>query len=764
MNGTYTKEQALKKILEDTQLSYRVISANSITLEKRAVKKEMLLAAADNIKSSSQPSNKTAIEEPTVLETVNVTDKAKHNVTDPYNPDYTLPNATAGTKTDTPIMETPLNVQVISKQVLKDQQVISIDQAVKNVSGILNNPANTGGLSESYTLRGFQSQTLFRNGFRIDNNDVGSGSQQLANVESLEILKGPAAILFGRVEPGGLINLVTKQPLSTPYYSLQQQIGSYNLYRTSLDATSPITKDDTLLYRLNMSYENSGSFRQQVKNERIFIAPVLKWNISPKTQVTFEMEYNNDHVNYDQITVPFVDGQVKKLPRHLNLTEGNPQKDEIFFGGVNWSHQFNDDWAVKHSISIHRLEKKFSGTSLPLFFLGADQAAIYPTGFGSSVSATYATDINLTGRFDTFGLKHTLLLGGDYYRTDYSTTSFAGTSLDGVGFSVIDINNPNHPGSSLLAPDPQSKSKYVKNVDNYGFYIQDQIKLPYNIYVMGGIRYQYIHQKGKTTNLAGDVTQDAMLTADAVTPRVGLLWQAQDWLSLYGNYTENFGSNSGLIFPNKAAPPSSAQQWEFGTKTEFFGGRLRATLAYFDLTKQNVVTNDPDLTHVCGGSQCSLVTGEIHSRGPELDIQGEILPGWNVIATYANRDVRIAKSNNGDIGNRLWNSPRNMGSLWSTYDFRQGELHGFKMGAGVTLRDSVTDQSNTVRSPGYATVDLLAAYHVKVGKSKITAQFNVNNLLDRDSFTTIAAVPSLNTAQGSYLTPRTFMGSIKIEY
>jgi iron complex outermembrane receptor protein len=294
--------------------------------------------------------------------------------------------------------------------------------------------------------------------------------------------------------------------------------------------------------------------------------------------------------------------------------------------------------------------------------------------------------------------------------------------------------------------------------------VQDQIKLPYNLHVMGGIRYQYIHQQGSTTNLTGNVTPDAALTADAVTPRVGLLWQAKDWLSLYSNYTENFGANTGLVFPNKAAPPSSAQQWEFGAKTEFFGGRLRSTLAYFDLTKQNVATNDPDLTHVCGGGQCSLVTGEVRSRGPELDIQGEILPGWNVIATYANRDVRITKSNNNDEGFRLWNSPRNMASLWNTYDFQQEALRGVKIGGGVTLRDGVTDQTNTVNSPGYATVDLLAAYHVKVGKSKVTTQLNVNNLLDRDSFTTITAVPSLNTAQGSYLTPRTFMGSIRVEY
>jgi iron complex outermembrane recepter protein len=208
------------------------------------------------------------------------------------------------------------------------------------------------------------------------------------------------------------------------------------------------------------------------------------------------------------------------------------------------------------------------------------------------------------------------------------------------------------------------------------------------------------------------------------------LWQPQNWLSLYSNYAENFGANAGkFAVGGKLLPPESAQQWEVGAKTEFFDGLLRATLAYYDITKQNVATVDPTNIFGCGGGSCFTAAGEVRSRGPELDIQGEILPGWNVIATYANQDVRITKSNDtadsGSTfieGNRLQFVPRNVGSVWTTYEVQQGPLDGFKVGGGVNMQDGVVNADNTFKSPGYALVGLMTGYSFEVGKSRITAQ------------------------------------------
>ena len=184
--------------------------------------------------------------------------------------------------------------------------------------------------------------------------------------------------------------------------------------------------------------------------------------------------------------------------------------------------------------------------------------------------------------------------------------------------------------------------------DTAGLYLQDQVKLPYNFFLLAGARYQYIHQAVATGEAPVELQPSVPLTGQALTPRFGLLWRPQEWLSLYGNYTEGFGPNTAFVYPNELAPPTSAESWEAGAKLEFFGGKLRVTADYFELVKTNVPYADPNPAHFCAGGGgvpggCSLIAGAARSKGPELDIQGEILPGWSVIASYTNDDVRLTK-------------------------------------------------------------------------------------------------------------------------
>ena len=754
VSGKYSAEEALKILLNGSGLSFRKTADNAFTVEP----------STEPVKKTN-PEPQSAI----ILPVVKVIGSAVYDVKDPYNQDYVLPNATSGTKTDTPIMETPLNVQVISKQVMKDQQVVTLNDALKNVSGVTttSQTADTGGgnqMNNVTFIRGFSSETFFRDGFRLQ---YGGASREMANIESVEVLKGPAAILYGMVEPGGMVNVVTKKPLATPYYAATQQFGSYNLYRTTLDATGPLTKDDTLLYRANLSYQNSGSFRDFAGKEDVFFAPVLTWNISPKTQANFELEYNHQHLGMDTTFIPLVNNTLLHIPRNQNYGEYSPAVSETIYGGFNWSHQFNDNWSVKNRFSVNQMRNDMNHYVFPFSsdttnvsrFIMVDKRQIN----------TYATNLDVTGHFDTGKLKHTLLLGGDFYNTDFAyNRAYNMDPSYNIDFSTINIYNPVHPGTPFTSPIYPLYSA-DSGSDQFGAYIQDQIKLPYNLHVMGGIRYQNIRLRNKTVyaqNFGGGVS-DTPSSADAVTPRVGILWQPQNWLSLYANYVESFGANYGNIYPTTPVPPTSAEQYEGGIKTEFFGGRLRATLAYYDLTKTNVATADP------AHPGFSLVTGAVRSRGPELDIQGEILPGWNVIGTYSNTDIRALKTNDTypAAGSRYWGVPSNMGSLWNTYDFQQEALHGLKIGGGVTLRDSQLAYNSTDPNfsiPGYTTVDLLAAYSLKIGKSKVTAQLNVNNLFDKYYYTSLYMTPDptnqYNSAYANFGAPRTFMGSINIQY
>ncbi|ASF47780.1 TonB-dependent siderophore receptor [Methylovulum psychrotolerans] len=735
--------------------------------------------------ASPQPSS---LGETTTLKTMTVTGAAEYDPEDPFNTDYVLPTATAGTKTDTPIMETPLNVQSVSKQVLTDQQVISLDQALRNVSGVtmkahgvnsVNNGINFGINYPTPVIRGFASQTFFRNGFRLQDN---SAARQFSNVESVEVLKGPAAILYGQVEPGGMINIVTKKPQAIPYYSLTQQFGSYDLFRTSIDATGPVGKHDDLLYRINYSYQNSNSFRDLVYTDDVFVAPSLKWIISPKTWVSVDMEYDRNNNGYDSGFIPMYKGKILKTPFHYNWGELSPVRQETYFGNITWAHQFNEAWSVKHQFSVNRA----TGDS-DLFF------PYYPNNKGlvenihaiyNNRNNTFSTNLDLTGHFDTGGLKHTLLLGGDYYHLDAAITS-ASTPKFKPG---KDFFHPIH--EPFVAP--QVKLATIQfnyqQTDQYGLYAQDQIKLPYNIHLMGGLRYQALSQVPSVHKFYDPATTIPS-SEDAVTPRVGVLWQARPWLSLYANYVESFGPNvvssPGVLYgSNKPIPATGASQYEFGGKTEFFDGRLRTTLAYFDLTKNNIAVNLPQslgLGGGCGNYTCYLLISEAQSQGIELDIQGEILPGWQVITTFANTHVKVTKGDEtglfGNPGQQLFGVPIDTASFWSTYNFQQKWLRGFMVGGGLTFQGkqyAFIDQNAplTVSSPfkvaGFQTVSLVTAYSRDVGAAKVSVQLNVENLLDERYFTGLT-VENANKygeggAYGVYGTPRTFMGQIRIQY
>lgn len=255
-----------------------------------------------------------------------------------------------------------------------------------------------------------------------------------------------------------------------------------------------------------------------------------------------------------------------------------------------------------------------------------------------------------------------------------------------------------------------------------------------------------------------------------MTPRAGLLWRPLPELSLYASYTENFGANNGLTSDGLALPPESVQQYEVGVKTEFYDGRLSGTLALFDITKQNVARADPS------NPLFTVVTGEVRHRGVEVDVAGEVAPGWQIIGSYAYLDSEITKDsqqvldpdtgevigvNDGNTGNRGEGTPRHAASLWSTYDIEQGLLKGLKLGAGMVARSQnfAGAGNNDLRLPGYVTAGLLLGYERKLGASQVSFQFNIENLLDKTYFESSGA-----NVTAFYGAPRTFLGQVRVEW
>lgn len=720
-------------------------------------------------------------------------------ITDTADSDYVAPDATTGIKTDTPVMDTPLNIQVVTQQVLLDQQVIRIDQALTNVSGIsVGNGGDTsyGNAFDSVSLRGFPTDSYLRNGVRIDSltSDTELFTLQMANVESIEVLKGPAAILYGAVEPGGVVNIITKQPQATLAYSANQQFGSYGLYRTTVDATGPLNQSATLLYRMDASYDTSGSIVDLGFTRDLFVAPTLKLLIDSSTQATLEYEHKDSNFNGNYAAFPLIEaagGQFVPLYNNPNLNYGERSalQEIADFAGLNWTHVFNEQWSIKQQLAadwVHTTAPQVTalgiGPSDPNTAGSVPAIYRFEEPLDDRIS-TYATYVDLTGHFVTGPVRHTLLAGGDWYRfnSKFSLMNPDPTyALDPAFNSLINLFNPIHPGTPFGPLQPAFAGNGPTK--SWGLYLQDQAALPGNVFALAGVRFQHAFEANYTGITLSSLTSTP-LNARAVTSRYGLLWRPESWLSLYGNYADNWGPSNG--YPTASGgivPPTGALQREIGAKFDLLGGRLTSTIALYSLTKTNIPTQDPN--NPC----CYIVTGEVRSKGLEVDIQGQIARGWNLILNYSLIDAQIVSSNDpsNPPGTQWPQTPRVIGNLWTTYDFAPDSDRGFKIGGGVNyqgtqpaynytgvLAQQTTDYTDVAAR---TTVNAMGSYRLKADGMKITAQLNVSNLFNKQYFSYISLSnpqPSdtytyANSVYGYdrrlYGEPRTLIGSISVEF
>lgn len=693
----------------------------------------------------------------TTLPTVTVSADRDTHEDSVGNRQYTRSTAATATKTDTPILALPLSIQVVPRQVLRDQQVFRLDHALRNVSGVVASPGIEG---DEVTIRGFASTAIFRDGARLPSADLNS-VEETVHLERIEILKGPGAILYGQMEPGGMVNQITKQPLTEPYHEFTQQVGTYDFFRTTLDAGGPVSVSAPLAYRFNLAYQSNDEITEDIHTRRIFLAPVLRWEISPTTRVTLQLQYK-DSLDPLKVAIPFMGGRPLAVPREVNL--GHPDlgnREDQIYGGLHWSHQFNNGWALNHRLFLSDLDQ--TSRSLVAEAVASGDETLLQR-IGSDVNSRqhyYYTALNLTGIVDTGGVDHELLVGGDFtgQAGELNATQFEYRPLD----PMRPLHDNRRKRTGVLA----ERSGFGA----YGFYVQDQVRLPMDLRLLAGFRYDHVWDRTEAivdpNDPARRTVTDETVEDEAVTPRLGLLWQPRRDLSVYASYTENFGASSDFNALGRPLPPETAQQWEVGVKTSLADGRLTGTLALFDLTKQNVARVDP------GDPRFRIATGEVRHRGVELDLAGDITPSCQLIASYAllgsaitrdSAEVLDAMGNvvvsDGSRGNRLAGTPQQSGSLWSACEISIGGLKGFRFGAGLYARsENYADSAdNDLRLPAYATVNVMLGYERRLGASQLSLQLNVDNLLDETYF------EAASTAGAHYGPPRTLIGVLRFEF
>ncbi|WP_439566413.1 TonB-dependent siderophore receptor, partial [Gloeocapsopsis crepidinum] len=653
---------------------------------------------------------------------------------------YFATDATTATRTETPLRDIPQSIQVIPQTVLEDQQVLRLDEAVRNTAGVIAGNQRAGD-TETFTIRGFNNSAILRDGFR---QFTFGGIQETANLEQIEILRGSASILYGAAEPGGVINLVTKQPLSEPFYEIEGLVGSYGLIEPRIDLSGPLTADGNLLYRLNALYRRADSFRDfDQEFERYFIAPTVSWQISDQTNLTVELEYLDNTQPYDR-GLAVLNGEVVDVPysRIFHEPDDFIQTDE-FRMGYQLEHRFSDHWSIRHAFRYANTDLFLRAVDLDSVDAETEQINRSFRNFNIYEEA-YDAQANVVGNFSTGSLEHELLAGIDFRRR-YEDLDLKQAFDPPLAPPAISIFNPEYGYSRPDAADVPVLFNGQTQIEQWGFYLQDLIAVTDNVKLLLGGRYDVVDQTSFSDDTADQQNQGAF------SPRVGIVYQPIEPLSFYASFSQSFSPNFALAADGALLAPERGTQFEIGAKAELFDNRLIATLALYNLTKSNVAVSDPN------NSSFSVALGEQRSRGVELNVIGEILAGWNAIASYSYIDAEITESFD-DIpeGGRPPNVPQHSASLWTTYEIQSGDLQGLGFGLGLFfVGDRFSNEANTINLDRYLRTDAAIYYQ----RDNWNLALNFKNIFNVEYIRSGLGELQINPGE-----PFTVIGSVRVQF
>ena len=636
--------------------------------------------------------------------------------------------ANTATRTDTPLMETPISIQVVAEELLETQNAQKIADVVRNISGI-QAIHSTGGVNEQYLIRGFlQSSAGFRNGIRIP-----LLKYDLVNVDRVEVLKGPASMLYGPTDPSGIINIVTKKPQKETAYSFEQSIGMFDFYRSEASATGAIDDAGMFTYRLDAVWQQADSFRDVINSDRYAIPLALAFRPSEKTEINFSVDVQRDRMVYDR-GQPAVGKSVADIPRSRSFNQNDLEDYKSTSIDLNGSHIFDTGWKVAggvfNNIQDRELNLIYSGN------VAANGTDITRTFYiGTEDVKTRTSWANVTGDVETGTIKHKLLFGTEYINTTYNTDVF-NRDIDTV--NIFTYKNQYVDPAPFLGGTPEIFGRHYTR--SMGYYAQDQIKVNDQWQLHVGLRHDTIKQNLRF-GFAGPF--DTFKRNDSKTsPRVGLLYQPAQWVSLYGNCAESFGGTFNYE-AEVLYKPEEARQCEAGVKMEVFDGRFNVNVAVFDLTKTNIPTPNPVTNR-------TEAIGEGESKGLEIDMQGKITDKLRAIGSFALTDTEITKDGRGNEGNRLPYAPNYQYSVWLDYSLFGDQQLGLSVGGGLFgTGQRYGNAGNTYDDGKYTTVDLYTAYKFLMHKTKVSAQLNVNNVFNEKFYylrSTSSNLPSVPTS------------------
>jgi iron complex outermembrane receptor protein len=599
------------------------------------------------------------------------------------------------------VMDLPQSVQIIDNEIIEQQQAIRLSEVVKNLNGVYVGSAR-GGAQESFFSRGYDmgANNMFKNGFRYNAGSI----PEVSSLEKVEFLKGGSALLYGNVAPGGIMNLVTKTPKFTRGGELSMQMGSYAFYKPTLDFYGPLNK--SIAYRITGSYENSESFRDYVKNERIYFNPSFLFKLSDKTQITLQGDYLSADWTPDFGT-GIVGKTILDLPRHMNFgalwSTGNTKSSSA---SLLFNHDFNANWKLNFNSSFQSYRRTQTSTAQ---LSTVEANGNWKRGLTKSDGAEqiFGDQLSLQGTFNTGKIKHQIFTGADYensiapsytfgfYATPTSTTAIP-TEAD-----PINLFNYDYSTQSLTAPYPTRATQLATtNTQRFGAYAQDLISITDYVKVLAGLRWSWqetdvttskevVKNNAITTTLDNAIAVTGAKTLNtAFSPKAGLVIQPTKDLSLFASYSNSFTPNTGTTVDLKALDPSIIDQYEAGIKKDFWQGALSTNVTVYQISNNNLAQTAQFLADgVTLNTTTTLkeLVGATKGKGVEVDVTARPAEGLNIIAGYSFNETKVSKSagTNGSlvVGDILARTPKHTANLSFFYTLPSGLLKGLSFGA-----------------------------------------------------------------------------------
>ena len=671
-------------------------------------------------------------------------------------------------------MDLPQAVQIIGNQVITDQQANRLSDVLKNVNGVAFGE-NRGSVSgETFFARGYSlgANNVFKNGARASS----GGMPETSTLESVEILKGSAALLYGGVTGGAVVNMVTKKPKFEYGGEVSMRAGSYDMYKPMADIYGPVSKK--IAFRLIGTYEDAASFRNSVKSNRVYVNPSLLYKISDKTEILLQGDYLKSDMTPD-FGIGTVENQIVDIGRGAFVNAPWAyNKTNTVTAQLNLNHKFSDNWKLNVLANFQSYNRNYFSAERPF----ADtKVATNPLPFGFAArnvtrsktrEFTYNEQINLNGFFKTGSITHTLLIGAD---ADQSRTTSGGftfnNNLNAFNYGNVNLLDPSTYFGSGIEPTANLVTETFAPLYRMGTFAQDLISITEQFKVLAGVRYTF-QKTPRTvgTNLASGVqtlsvnSLNKSKVESAFTPKFGLIYQPLKTTSIYASYASNFIQNTGTDINLAPLDPSTVEQYEAGIKNDLLKGRLSVNLTVYrianDKFAQQAILNAQG--GVNADANIKELNGKTLSDGLELDITGTIVKGLNFIAGYSYNYIRYTQTRDRTVltvpaptdtqpnatrplilggiieGQRLVGSTKNTANGTLFYTFQDGSVKGLKLGASAYYTGARNGGYNDSKIQAYSrliplnaftTFDLSAGYSWK--KLSLLAKIaNITNELN----------------------------------